>query len=280
MPAKGQGSVSIGFQQVLVDERTDDHGNREPVGKVDYHTLHLNLDYGFANRWAVSIGLPFGKNRATGTDHDPRIFSDPHGQHFIDDGRFHAGWKDWNVALRYQWKVAPFLVTPYLKYSFPSHDYQYYGESALGLHQTELQLGINLGGRLRAPRQNFYWIADGAYSWMQAKGGRRVNHATFDLDVGYFFSPRFSAHAGFRCRQSYGGLEFPAALFDADGNLIEDVLFHHDTLRNIRYTEARVGIGYQFNDRWLLTADAGRTIHGENANLIKSAVSIGISRSF
>jgi len=37
---------------------------------------------------------------------------------------------------------------------------------------------------------------------------------------------------------------------------------------------------YQFNDRYMLYLDGGRTIHGVNANLIKSAYSIGISCSF
>ncbi len=282
VPGKGHGSASMDYQQVLVAQRTDNRGNTQDLGKVTYRTVHLTLDYGFADRWAVSAVLPYGSNRYTGADsgHDPRIFHDPHGQRFIDDGRFRGGWKDWNIGVRYQLFSAPLLVTPYLKYGFPSHDYQFYGESALGLRQTELQLGVAAGGRLPRPWQNVYLVADVSYSRMQKKGVVRVDHSTVGLDLGYFFSPRFSARVGLTHRTSYGGLDFPAALFNADGSLNEDNLFHHDTIRNISFTEVHVGLDYQLNDRYTIYANGGRTAHGENANLIKSAISIGISRSF
>ena len=282
VPEQGHGSVSIDYQQVLVTRRTDDRGNAENLGRVSYRTVHLNLDYGFADRWAVSLGLPYGSNRYTGagSGHDPGIFQDPHGQHFIDDGRYRGGWKDWNVAVRYQAHAAPLLITPYLQYGFPSHDYQYYGESALGLHQTELRLGVTAGGRLPGRWRNVFVVGGLAYSHMQKKGVRRVNHSTIDLDVGYFFSPRLSAHAGLSHRKSYHGLDFPAAIFNADGSLNEDNLFHHDTIRNISFTEVHVGLNYRLSDRYTLYLDGGRTAHGDNANLIKSAVSVGISCSF
>lgn len=280
VPDKGHGSFTTDYQEVLVEERTDNLGNKEALGKVNYRTVHLNLDYGIVDRWAVSASIPFGSNRGTGTDHDPRIFPDPHGQHLIDDGRYHAGWKDWNVGVRYQWLTAPVLVTPYLKYGFPSHDYQYYGESALGLHQTELQFGVDAGSRFPRPWQNLYVTGELSYSWMQNKGVRRVNHSTLGIDLGYYFSPKFSARAGLVHRWTYNGVDFPAGLFNPDGSLIFDVLFHHDTIRNIAYTEAHLDFDYHINDRYTLSVEGGRTLQGDNANLIKSAMSLGISRSF
>ncbi len=280
VPARGHGTVSIDYLQVRVEQRTDEAGNKENLGKVDYRTLHLNLAYGFADRWALNVGLPFGSNRASGTDHDPRIFSNPHGQHFIDDGSFHSGWKDWSVGMSYRWLAAPVLLTPYWSYHFPTHDYQYYGESALGLQQSELQLGISAGGRLRGSWRDAYLTGTASYSYMQKKGGVRVNHSTVQLDLGYFFSPRLSAHAGLTQRRSYGGLDFPEALFDSNGALIEDVLFHHDTIRNISFTEAHLGVDFRLDGHYTLFADGGRTLRGNNSNLIKSAISVGISRSF
>lgn len=280
VPDKGHGSFSTDYQEVLVEERTDNLGNKEALGKVNYRTVHLNVDYGFADRWAVSATLPFGSNRGIGTDHIPANFPDPHGQHLIDDGRYHSGWKDWNVGVRYQWLTAPVLVTPYVKYGFPSHDYQYYGESALGLRQTELQFGVDAGGRFPQPWQNLYVTSELSYSWMQNKGIRRVNHSIFSLDLGYFFTPKFSARAGLVHRWTYNGLDFPAALFNPDGSLNFDILFHHDTVRNITFTEAHLDIDYQLNDRYTLSVEGARTVKADNANLIKSAFSLGITRSF
>lgn len=139
---------------------------------------------------------------------------------------------------------------------------------------------MNAGWRLPGRWQNACLTGNASYSYMQNKGIRRVNHSTVGLDPGSFFTPRFSARAGLTHRRSYGGLDFPAALFDANGALIEDVLFHHDTIRNISYTELHVGVSVKLNDRYTLFASGGRTLRGENANLIKCAVSIGISRNF
>ena len=276
-------SARCGRHSLTVEERTDNAGNQEALGKVNYRTVHLNLDYGFADRWAVSVALPFGSNRGIGTDHIPEIFpvSIRDGQHLIDDGRYHGGWKDWNVGVRYQWLTAPVLLTPYVVYGFPSHDYQYYGEAALGLRQTELKFGLAGGYRFPRAWHNLYVTGDLSYSYMQDKGIRRVNHSNIGVDLGYFFSPQFSARVGFTHRWTYNGLNFPAALFNPDGSLKFDVLFHHDTIRTITYTETHLDVDYRINDRYTLSAEVGHTLGGAaNANLIKSAVSIGISRSF
>ena len=280
VPEKGHGSVSLDYQQVQVKRRTNADGVAENLGKVSYRTLRLDLDYGFADRWALNVGLPYGSNRGTATDHDPAIFQNPHGQHKIDTGTFHGGWKDWSVGVRYRLHDAPLLITPYVTYGFPSHAYQYYGESALGLHQWALHVGVDAGGRFPAPLQNLYATGGIDYAFTQKEADRRVNYSIVSLDVGYYFSPRFSARIGFSHRKTYNGLDFPEAVINPDGSLNEEVLFHHDTNRNISYNEAHLDLSYQLNDRYTLFADAGRFLNGKNANLIKSAIGIGISRSF
>ena len=75
----------------------------------------------------------------------------------------HGGWKDWNIGLRYPWLAAPILLTPYRKYGFPSHDDPYYGESALGMWQTELQFGLAAGYRFPRPLQNLYITGDASF---------------------------------------------------------------------------------------------------------------------
>ncbi|MBS0457168.1 MAG: hypothetical protein JSS44_07560 [Proteobacteria bacterium] len=280
VPDKGHGSISTDYAQALVEDRTDSQGNRGTIGIAHYRTVHLNVDYGFADRWAVSASLPYGSNMAAHTDHDPRIFTDPHGQRFIDDGHYRGGWKDWSVGVRYQWLTAPVLLTPYLRYGAPTHDYQFYGESALGLDQTELDFGITAGGRLPRPWQNVYITGDVSYSVMEKIAITKVNHSTIGLDVGYYFSPLLSARVGWTHRQSYGGLGLPGALFNPDGSLNQDVLLYHDTIRNVSFNEIHAGVDYQLSDRYLLTADIGHTLDGDNENLIKAAFDIGISRSF
>jgi hypothetical protein len=280
VPDKGHGSISTDYQQSLVEDRTDSQGNRQNLGIVHYRTAHLNVDYGIANRWAVSASLPYGSNAAAHTDHDPRIFTDPHGQRFIDDGHYRGGWKDWNIGVRYQWLTAPILLTPYLKYGSPTHDYQFFGESALGLDQTELDFGIAAGGRLPRPWQNAFITADISYADMEKIAIRKVNHSTINIDLGYYFSPNVSGRVGVAHGESYGGLDLPEALFNPDGSLNQNALLYHDSIRNVSYNEVHAHVDFQLGDRYTLSADCAHTLNGKNVNLIKSAFSIGISRSF
>ena len=116
---------------------------------------------------------------------------------------------------------------------------------------------------------------------MQNKGIRRVNHSSIGLDLGSFFSPQFSPRAGFTDRKSYNGVDFPAAVFNADGLINFDILFHHDTIRSINFTEIHLDFDYQINGRFMVSVEIGRTLAGAvNTNLIKSAISIGINRGF
>lgn len=280
VPDAGHGSISMTYQQALVEDRTDSQGNVGTIGIAHYRTVLLGIDYSFANRWAVSAVLPYGSNMAAHTDHDPRIFTNPHGQRFIDDGHYRGGWKDWSVGVRYQWLTAPILLTPYIRYGAPTHDYQFYGESALGLGQTELDFGIAGGGRLPRPWQNVFITADMSYALVEKIAIVKVNHSTIGFDVGYYFSPTLSGRIGLSHRASYGGLDLPAALFNPDGSLNQDRLLYHDSIRNVAYTEAHAGVDYQLNDRYALSADIGRMFDGYNANLNKVAFSVGISRSF
>jgi hypothetical protein len=281
VPEAGHGSVTTSVQQVLVTQRTDDRGRAEDLGHVSYRTLRVDLDYGFADRWAVSLGIPYGSNRYRGDDpHDPRIFQDPHGQHFIDDGRYRDGLKDWQIGVRYQWLLEPVALTPYLRYHTPSHRYDYYGESALGLHQTELEAGLAFAARVPPATANVYVSGSWSYSWMGKEGERRVNHSTREIAIGRYCTPSLALEVGLANRKSYHGLDYPAAIFNADGSLNEDRLFHHDTLRRIDYTEGRIGLRWQVADRLVFALDAGRTLHGDNVNLVHGAYSAGLTWSY
>ncbi len=282
VPEKGHGAVAMTYQTIAVEKHTDDLGNSMGIGNITDNALYLNLDYGLTDRLAVTAGIPYKYNRFSGfPSHDPASlppqFRD--GQRLIDDGKYRGGWADWAVSIRYQLLAEPFLLTPYIAYSRPSHDYVFFAESAFGTHQTALQFGLNAGGRFARPWQNLLWSVSGVYSFMQPKGGLRVNHANLVLDLGYLITPRLNTHLTLEHEWSFNGITDPQFI-NPDGSINFGYFLFHDSLLNVSYTKLSAAMGYQLNDNWSVFADYGTSLSGKEVHLIKYAVTVGISRSF
>ena len=282
VPGKGQGSLSMIYQQKQSTKLTDGGGNSADFGKVIDRTMNLDLDYGLTDHLAISVGLPFGSNHYTGNDpHDARSLPFANDQRFLDDGRFHGGWTDFSVGLRYQWLRKPFLITPYIAYSWPSHDYTFFAHSALGNQQSMLQLGVHAGDWFPPPWQNLYWEAGYSYAFMQPLSHRRVNHGTLHAKIGDYVTPRLELHLMVEHSNSYGpAINLPQDFFNPDGSLNPDNLYYHDQLAAARMSRASVGLTYQLNDRYQLSADLGRNFSAANVHLWDYEASFGISRSF
>jgi hypothetical protein len=275
VPAKGHGEISIAYQHLYVRYHTGSHGQRAIPGTIRDRSVFLGLDYGLTDRVALTVGGAFKSNRYRGLPHPP--VDDDHGEQFIDDGRYHAGWADWNVGLRYQWRSDPWAVTPYVSYGTPIRDYPTYAHGAVGTGQKRVELGLNVGHRFGPPLQNLYVQGGYGYSFMEVVDHRRVNHSTLSLELGYFVTPRLTARVTVVGQKTHNGLDFPD---DYPPDVDSEQLFHHDqNLRN-DFINVGAGVDWQINDRYVGFANVGRTVWGENTHLIDYAITVGISRGF
>jgi len=282
VPGKGHGSLSVAYQHLYIRYHTDSHGNRQIPGTIRNRNLLLDVDYGLSDRLAITASAAFKSNRydqrIPGSAHDPGGLDDDHGEQLLDDGRYHGGWQDWNLALRYLWIDRPHLaVTPYIDYGQPLRDYTVFAHSAVGTGQKQLEAGINIGGRFPAPAQNLSWRTGFGYAYMEKEGDRRVNHGTWDAELGYFLTPRLTVRGVIVVRRTHNGLDFPE---DYASSHVDDVFFHHD--QNIRNDFLNVGAGvdYQLSDRYTAFANLGRTLRGDNTHLIDYALTLGVARGF
>ncbi|MBS0457169.1 MAG: hypothetical protein JSS44_07565 [Proteobacteria bacterium] len=294
LPGKGHGSLTLDYEQKQSTKLSFSDGNLADFGKVIDRTAHLNIDYGLSDRWAISVGLPFESNRYTGNDpHDPRVFPFPNRQRFQDDGRYHAGWSDWSVGLRYQWLARPFLVTPYVAYTQPNHTYTYFAHSALGTDQKALQVGVYLGNWFPPPWQNLFWQAGLAYTFEQSTkhldplanqflhDDRTVNHSAISLKLGYNITPRLVGHASIEHDNSFGnGADAVSSFANPDGSPNFNNIFYHDQLFLLRMTTLAAGLDYQLNDHYQLSFDISRTLTVANTHFYNYDANFGISRSF
>lgn len=279
-PPKGHGAFSVDYQHLYIRYHADSHGNKQIPGTIRNRSVFFDVDYGLTDRLAISANAAYKSNRYDerihGSAHNPGSLDHDHGESFLDDGSYHAGWQDWNVGLRYRWLEKPFLVTPYIAYGHPLRDYTTFAHATVGSGQARLEIGVNAGARFPGRAQNLYWQAGYGYAVMQKRDNRRVNHSTFSAELGYLFTPKLAVRGTVSARKTYNGLDFP----DDYGNRHDETFFHHD--QNVRDDFVNVGVGasYQFNDRYSGYATVGHTVWGENTHLVDYALTVGVSRSF
>lgn len=281
VPGKGHGSVSIAVQQLYVKYHLDWQGNKIDAGHITSDSVFLNLDYGITERLAINVGIPYVRKKYVGSaPHNFDAFDDGHADHVhldhIDDGRWQGGWQDVSVALRYNWRSEPWLVTPFLSYNTPARDYQYFGHAAIGTHQWRVEAGVDVAHRFEPPLQDLYFQGGYGYSRTQEILGIRTDFSTLNLELGYFTSPRWTVRALAVARKTHGGLDFPV-----DFPRRDDALFlNHDRIQRVDYVELGAGASYQLDDKYSLYGTWMHTVWGENGHATDYGITVGVVRGF
>jgi hypothetical protein len=281
VPAKGEGTVTATYQYVGDHYHLNGRGDRISAGKITGQSVQLRLDYGLTPRLALSLTMPFAKKRYVGpVPHNPDPLDPDATEHEhigrIDDGTYHGGWQDPAIGLRWRWRDKPWAITPFVTYSQPSHDYTFFAHSALGTRQKKLALGV-FAGRQFGPRfQRLYAQGSYSYTFVEEVQDVSVDFSTLTGEVGWFFTPRFSARAFATYRKTHGGLDFP---FDFPSRK-DALFFNHDRVQRIDYLNYGFGAGYRINERWSVSGNWMTTGWGENGHAIHNAWTVGVSRSF
>jgi hypothetical protein len=288
VPGDGKGTVGVVMQTVTDHYHYNWRGDEIDAGKITANSLMLRFDYGLTDRLAVSATLPYIDKKYEGARPHTDPFDPPHGHdephdelELLDDGNFHGHWQDWGVGIRYRWKDAPLAITPFLNYSWPSHDYTFYAHAAPGTQQTRTQLGLFVGRQFGPPWINNYLQGYYSYTVVEKVLGIGVNYSTLNLEFGHFFSERLGGRVFATYRKTHGGLDFPID-FPMRGNPAYDpeLLLHHDQTQRVDYLNAGLGLSWSLGERYTLSGEWMSTFWGENGHKIHNAVTIGLYRSF
>jgi hypothetical protein len=274
---KGRSVATVALQNLFIDKHAGPEGQRADAGTITTNSAFLNYEYGLTDRLTLTLGLPYKSSKYVGMfGHNPATLLDDHGQHFIDDGKYHSGWQDISVSVRYAWIRKKWMVTPYLTYGTPLRDYVTFAHAAVGTGQWRWEAGVSAGRQFSGKLRNVYVVGGLSYTWLE-RTDRTVNHATLTGEVGYFFNEKWSAHANFARQKSFNGFDFPDD-FPFPRNT--DHFFYHDM--NLRNDFLNVGLGVD----WQATQDDrlffswGHTAHGDNTHIIRYVLTLGYSRAF
>ena len=269
VPSKGEGSVSVAYQNLNVKKHL---ATTTPVaaGDIDSSALLADVSYGLTDKIAIDVALPFVMSKYSGVSGHPGTN--------IDNGKYHSSFSDVRFAVRYNLARGNVVFTPYAGSVVPSHAYAFYGHAAPGQRLNEIQVGAYAAKLFEKGIPGMFVSARYAYGFVEKVLDISHNRSYADLEVGYFFSPRFRAFAMTNGQYSYGGIDFPTS-----GGMralpIEQQPVH-DQIQRVHYLDVGGGAAYSITDNFDIFGSFSRLVAGRNGHALNRGITIGGSWSF
>ena len=269
VPPKGEGEMALSYQNLFNEYHFNSDGTRHDFGHIRAFRIIEELDYGVTDKFAVNVSLPYGFGKYHG------LF--PH-QRPIDDGDYHSALQDFRVGFRYNVAKRPVQFTPFLAVVFPSHHYEHFGHSAVGIDMWEAQIGMSLGRSLAPILPRGYFQLSYGYSITQRVLGIRPNKSRIDTEFGYFLTRRLSLQGIAASQIVHSGLDFPQ---DFPVRLATNNTWrHHDQILAINFLNMGGGIAYSVTRRWQVYSSLLTSVWGQNGHALKMGFSAGMSWTF
>jgi hypothetical protein len=266
---KGDGTVSLSYQNQYVADHVFENGDAHDIGHILSHALTLDVDYSLTDKLAVRVAVPFVAGKYYGPT--------PH-QLPMDNGTYHSTFQDFTTDIRYRLTKRRLVVTPFFRAVIPSNNYTYFAHSAAGRDQREYHIGTNFGRRLDPLIPKAFMQAQYSYAFVERVLGIAPNRSNFELQLGYFLTHRISLLATGQWMYTHSGLELNYNLFHA--GVSGDQWIHHDQIAKTSLLDLGGGTSFAITPSWQMFLTVARSIEGRNGHLHAAVVTIGVSRSF
>jgi len=268
IPTKGDGTLSVTYQNYDVAGHYDAQGRKNNNGGTQSQVAVTEIDYGITDTIGLSVSLPLIASKYTGP---PVYFVGGVETHPgpLDDGTYHAAFQDLRVEVRRLFWAGPVPVAPFISASFPTHDYETVGEAVPGRHRRDFQVGVNAGVELDRLRRGTYVLGRYGYGTAQEIEGFEFTRSNIDTEVGVAIGPRLVLRglAGWQIRHQ--GPSVQELTVDWE---------NHDRFIAPSYTNVGAGVsvpvgGTDLYALWLGTAAGSNGAH--RARTIAAGVTFG-----
>jgi hypothetical protein len=281
LPAKGEGSVSILYQDVFVKD------HMQATTPVDYGQIYsksmlLDVTYGLTDKVAVTVGIPWTATKYSGIKPHPLAdLSGPipvfYGVQPLDDGAYHQTLSDFRFDVRYNITKKWMVLTPFIGTIAPSHDYVTFAHAAPGQGLKELQVGVSGAKLLDAIAPGLFVEGLYAYGFTQQVLDIPHNRSDFSLEFGYFATPKLRLLALSSARLTHGGIDTPP---NPRVNLPPLEFLYHDQIQREDFLNLGGGLSFTLSDKLDLYGSMIHTAAARNGHAIDRGISLGLSWSF
>ena len=268
-PSKGEGTVSLTYQNYDVAGHYDPRGRKNNNGGTQSQVAVSEVDYGITDTIGVTVSLPFIASKYTGP---PVYFVGGVETHPgpLDDGTYHGAFQDFRVEVRRLFWAGPIPVAPFIAASFPTHDYETVGEAVPGRHRRDLQIGANAGINLDRVLAGAYAHGRYGYATAQRIEGFAFTRSNVDIEIGIPLTSRVELRglAGWQIRHQ--GPSVQELTVDWE---------HHDRFIAPSYTNLGVGASVPFRGVDVYALWLG-TVRGSNGAHRARTIAAGVTFAF
>ena len=277
VPARGEGSVSVVYQNVDFAGHINFLGQRVPNGAAHSQTVLFEVEYGLTDNLAISVGLPYVTAKYTGQGPAcPLCAASPLGFHAgpNDDGLYHGALQDFRIDLRQNIFRRPLILTPSIGVVIPSHQYEQHGEAAIGRGLWELPIAINMARSLEPFLPDAYVQGRYSYTFVQRDLNVPLNKSNGFVEAGYSFTSSLTVRGLGTWQKTHGGLNgVPEFVFS------EELLQNHDRLLRDNNWRAGAGVVYSLTESIDLSATVITVVSGTVTHF-GTGITIGTIWSF
>ncbi len=268
VPAQGEGSVSIAFQDMKVTKHMAATVSVE-AGNIDTSILLADATFGLTDRIAVDVALPLVRSRYIGP------FAHP--QTDIDDGVYRTSFSDVRFAVRYNLVREGAVITPYIGSVVPSSNYAYYGHAATGQQLNELQVGVYAAKLLERGLPGLFVSGRYGFGFVEKVLDISHNRSLGNLEVGYFFNSRFRAFTMANAGLTHGGIDFP---INGLPGLPVEYKQNHDQIQRVNFLEVGLGGAFSMTDSLDAFGSFSKQVAGRNGHVLDRGITVGLSWGF
>ncbi len=265
LPARGEGAVSMLYQNTLVKDHVTADGTRLDVGHIESNGALVDLTYGITDKWTVSANVPWLEAKYMGAY--------PHPGSAIDNGQYHGGAQDLRVDVRYGLRKGRTAIAPFVGVIVPTHDYPFYGHASTGRDLRELQIGAFTG---HAFDTGMFVQGRYSYGFVQRELGIHHDRSNIDLELGYFLTPRLRALGMMSGQITHGGLD----LYVGWIGLTPAQFLRHDQLSRSNVLDVGGGLQLSVGNGTELFTSLVTTAAAVNGHALSHGFTFGVSRSF
>jgi hypothetical protein len=249
LPQRGDGQVTITYENIYVKDHFDYAGKRFDAGPIRTNTVVTTFEYGLTEKLTLDSQLTHVSSKYEGF-----VGPVPHGP--PDTGVYHPKFQDAVIGVRYNVFSRQLLVTPFVAAAIPTHHYETRGHSAVGRDLRELQVGVNVGRDLEDIIPRTYVQARYSYAFVQNVEQFGMDRSNVDWEFGYYAKPRVSLRFTGGWQHTFSGLRYP----------LDQAIPHfhdlHDRAAKSGFVRFGGGLTVSLTKNFDLHADVGNTFRG------------------
>ena len=264
LPAGGALALSMTYSNVLNLEHYLPDGGEVDVGHTRTDSYGFLVTYSPNDRVMLTAGLPYVRTRYWGERPHPTE---------VDNGHHHSTFTDLRLSVHYQWLEQPIALAPYVAVVTPVADYETMGHAAPGRGLNEAWVGFGIGKNLDAWLPRTYAQARVNYAFVEQVADIAHDRSNVDVEVGYFFTPRWSVAALGFWQFAHGGVDVPMPPTNP-------LFRYHDQLAAESFFNAGLGVSWLAAPTLSMYGNLLTSVRGENGHKLNQGVALGLSYRF